>query len=88
MYMSWFPPLVTVARISKIFGCLQRIFCFNSSNKTSHKPWHETDKTRSCVPADVVVVDILVKPLVFHEENPIEQFGGEIIEGSTEADDV
>ena len=42
----------------------------------------------SCVHADVVVVDILVKLLVFHEENPVEQFGGEIIEGSTEADDV
>ena len=41
-----------------------------------------------CVYADVVVVDILVKLLVFHEENPVEQFGGEIIEGSTEADDV
>ena len=40
-----------------------------------------------CVHADVVVVDILVKLLVFHEENPVEQFGGEIIEGSTEADD-
>ena len=41
-----------------------------------------------CVHVDVVVVDILVKLLVFHEENPVEQFGGEIIEGSTEADDV
>ena len=37
---------------------------------------------------NVVVVDILVKLLVFHEENPVEQFGGEIIEDSTEADDV
>ena len=37
---------------------------------------------------NVVVVDILVKLLVFHEEKPVEQFGGEIIEGSTEADDV
>ena len=41
-----------------------------------------------CVHADVVVVDILVKLLVFHEDKPVEQFGGEIIEGSTEADDV
>ena len=30
--------LFELARISKIFGCLQRIFCFNSSNKTSHNP--------------------------------------------------
>ena len=45
-------------------------------------------EARYCVHADVVVVDILVKLLVFHEENPVEQFGGEIIEGSTEADDV
>ena len=41
----------------------------------------------SCVHADIVAVDILVKLLVFHKENPVEQFGGEIIEGSTEADD-
>ena len=45
-------------------------------------------EARYCVHADVVVVDILVKLLVFHEEKPVEQFGGEIIEGSTEADDV
>ena len=32
-----------------------------------------------CVHADVVVVDILVKILVFHEENPAKQFGGENI---------
>ena len=32
-----------------------------------------------CVHADVVVVDILVKLLIFHEENPVEQFGGENI---------
>ena len=29
-----------------------------------------------CVHADVVVVDILVKLLVFHEEKPVKQFGG------------
>ena len=40
-----------------------------------------------CVHADVVVVDILVKLLVFHEEKPVEQFEGEIIDGSAEADD-
>ena len=45
-------------------------------------------EARYCVHADVVVVDILVKLLVFHEEKPVEQFGGEIIGGSTEADDV
>ena len=43
---------------------------------------------RVIVLADVVVVDILVKLLVFHEEKTVEQFGGEILEGSTEADDV
>ena len=43
-------------------------------------------ETWHCVHAGFV--DILVKLLVFHEENPVEQFGGEIIEGSTEADDV
>ena len=40
-----------------------------------------------CVRADVVVVDIMVKLLVFHEEKPVEQFEGEVIEGSAEADD-
>ena len=35
-----------------------------------------------CVHADVVVVDILVKLLVFHEEEPVKQFG------STEAETV
>ena len=34
---------------------------------------------RVIVLADVVVVDILVKLLVFHEEKPVEQFGGEEI---------
>ena len=43
--------------------------------------------TRYCVHADVIVVDILVKLFVFHEEKPVEQLG-EIIEGSTEADVV
>ena len=32
-----------------------------------------------CVHADVVVVDILVKLLVFHEEKPVKQFGDETI---------
>ena len=36
-------------------------------------------EARYCVHADVVVVDILVKLLVFHEEKPVEQFGGEEI---------
>ena len=45
-------------------------------------------ETRYCVHTDVVVVDVLVKLLVFHEEKPVEQFEGEIIEGSAEADDV
>ena len=36
----------------------------------------------SCVHADIVAVDILVKLLVFHEEEPVEQFG------STEAETV
>ena len=50
---------------------------------------HDLSKNLSVIVlADVVVVDILVKLLVFHEEKPVEQFGGEIIEGSTEADDV
>ena len=35
-------------------------------------------ETRYCVHADVVVVDILVKLLVFHEEKPVEQFGGKV----------
>ena len=43
--------------------------------------------TRYCVHADVIVVDILVKLFVFHEEKPVEQLG-EFIEGSTEADVV
>ena len=43
---------------------------------------------RYCVHADVVVIDILVKLLIFYEEKPVEQFEGEIIEGSAEADDV
>ena len=30
----------------------------------------------------------LGKLLVLHEEKPVEQFGGEVIEGFTEADDV
>ena len=41
-----------------------------------------------CVLADVVVVDILVKLLVFHEEKPVKTVEDEIIEGSAEADDV
>ena len=45
-------------------------------------------EARYCVHADVVVVDILVKLLVFHEEKPVEQFEGEIIECSAETDDV
>jgi len=44
-------------------------------------------ETRYCVHADVIVVDILVKLFVFHEEKPVEQLG-EIIAGSTEADVV
>ena len=36
-------------------------------------------EARYCVHADVVVVDILVKLLVFHEEKLVEQFGGEEI---------
>jgi len=50
---------------------------------------HDLSKNLSVIVlADVVVVDILVKLLVFHEEKPVEQFEGEIIEGSAEADDV
>ena len=63
--------LFELARISKIFGWVQRIFCFNSSNKlhtTLDKT--STDRTRSCVLADVVV---LGKLLVSHEENPSKQ---------------
>ena len=33
----------------------------------------------SCVHADIVAVDILVKLLVFHKEEPVEQFGDETI---------
>ena len=44
-----------------------------------------TDRTRSCVPADVVVS---VKLLVSHEEKPVETVEGEVIEGVAEADDV
>ena len=36
-------------------------------------------EARYCVHAAVVVVDILVTLLVFHEEKPVEQFGGEEI---------
>ena len=32
-----------------------------------------------CVHADIVAVDILVKLLVFHKEEPVEQFGDETI---------
>ena len=32
-----------------------------------------------CVHAGFIVVDILVKLLVFHEEKIVEQFGGEVI---------
>ena len=68
----------------------QQFILLSSSNKTcsiADKVWKLTE-TRYCVHADVVVVDILVKLLVFHEEKPVEQFEGEIIEGSAEADDV
>ena len=78
------------ARISKTLERLQQFILLSSSNKTcsiADNIWKLTE-TRYCVHADVVVVDILVKLLVFHEEKPVEQFGGEIIEGSTEADDV
>ena len=56
---------------SKIYCCVQRIFCFNSSNKlhtTLDKT--STDRTQSYVLADVVV---LGKLLVSHEENPSKQ---------------
>ena len=36
-------------------------------------------EARYCVHADVVVVDILVKLLVFHEEKLVKQFGDEMI---------
>ena len=36
-------------------------------------------EARYCVHAGFVVVDILVKLLVFHEEKLVEQFGGEVI---------
>ena len=36
-------------------------------------------EARYCVHAGFVVVDILVKLLVFHEEKIVEQFGGEVI---------
>ena len=46
----------------------------SSSNKTcsiADNIWKLTE-TRYCVHADVVVVDILVKLLVFHEEKPVD----------------
>ena len=46
------------------------------------------DGARHCVLACFFVVNLLIKLVLFHEEKPVEQFGGEIIEGSTEADDV
>ena len=82
--------LFELARISKTLERLQRFILLSSSNKTcsiADNIWKLTE-TRYCVHADVVVVDILVKLLVFHEEKPVKQFEGEIIEGSTEADDV
>ena len=36
-------------------------------------------EARYCVHAGFIVVDILVKLLVFHEEKLVEQFGGEMI---------
>ena len=35
-------------------------------------------ETRHCVHAGFVVVDILIKLVVFHEEKFVEQFGGEV----------
>ena len=78
--------LFELARISKIFGWVQRIFCFNSSNKlhtTLDKT--STDRTRSCVPADV---DVLGKTPRITWGEPVETVEGEVIEGVAEADDV
>ena len=36
------------------------------------------DRTRHCVHAGFVVVDILIKLVVFHEEKLVEQFGSEV----------
>ena len=36
------------------------------------------DRTRHCVLAGFVVVDLLIKLVVFHEEKFVEQFGGEV----------
>ena len=36
------------------------------------------DRTRHCVHAGFVVVDILIKLVVFHEEKFVEQFGDEV----------